>query len=263
MTQMMTQLSGRLIVVTGAAQGLGRGVALTLSARGANVALWDVNEPKLTALSQQIKQQGRQCVSMLVDITDYVTIRKAVTLTVESLGGIDVLVNSAGVHSSVLFREMSESDWDYVNNVNAKGTFLCCRAVVDAMVARGGGRIINIASDAGKTGHATEAHYAASKHAVIGLTKVLALELAKYNIRVNAICPGYADTPMLRQVFSELAKIEGKSEEQVIREIIATIPVGRIGTPEDIGKAVAFLASDDADYINGQSIGVCGGLEMH
>ena len=108
-----------------------------------------------------------------------------------------------------------------------------------------------------------EQRYAASKHAVIGLTKVLALELAKYNIRVNAICPGYADTPMLRRIFGELAKIEKKSEEQVIKEIIATIPVGRLGTPEDIGKVVAFLASDDAEYVTGQSISVCGGLEMH
>ena len=125
------------------------------------------------------------------------------------------------------------------------------------------GRIINIASDAGKTGHATEAHYVASKHAVIGLTKVLAIELAKDNILVNAICPGYADTPMLRQIFAELARIQNKTEQQVIDEIVASIPAGRLGTPEDIGKVAAFLASDDADYVNGQSIGVCGGLEMH
>lgn len=184
-------------------------------------------------------------------------------MTVQELGRIDVLVNCAGVHSSVLFKDMTEKDWDFVNDVNAKGTFLCCRAVVNEMIKRGGGRIINIASDAGKTGHPTEAHYVASKHSVIGLTKVLALELAKDNLRVNAICPGYADTPMLRKIFGELAQIQAETQEEVIKEILATIPVGRLGTPEDIAKVAAFLASDDADYVNGQSIGVCGGLEMH
>jgi 3-oxoacyl-[acyl-carrier protein] reductase len=158
---------------------------------------------------------------------------------------------------------MTEKDWDFVNDVNAKGIFLCCKAVLEPMLKRGRGRIINIASDAGKTPWVTEAHYCASKHAVIGLTKVLALELAKDNIRVNAICPGWVDTPMSRQVFRDLAKIENKTEDQVIKELAAKIPVGRLGTPEDIGKVVAFLASEDADYVNGQSFAVCGGMEMH
>jgi len=259
----MSQLAGKIAVVTGAGQGIGRGVASVLANRGADVALWDKNKTNLSVVADEVRRFERRCFTVEVDVTDAPAVEKAAKLTLEHLGGIDILVNSAGVHSSVLFRKMSESDWDFVNEVNAKGTFLCCRVVVDAMISRGGGKIINIASDAGKTGHATEAHYAASKHAVIGLTKVLALELAQYNIRVNAICPGYADTPMLRRIFSELAKIENKSEDQVIKEIIATIPVGRLGTPEDIGKVAAFLASDDADYVNGQSIGVCGGLEMH
>jgi len=257
----MGQLSGKVAVVTGAAQSIGRGVAELFAERGALVALWDTKD--LTEAKEGIAKQGERCVAIRVDVTSRKQVEEATRSTVRELGGIDVLVNSAGVHSSVLFIDLTEQDWDLVNDVNAKGTFLCCKAVVNEMVKRGGGRIINIASDAGKTGHVTEAHYVASKHAVIGLKKVLALELAKKNIRVNAVCPGYADTPMLRKVFAELAAIHGKREEEVVREIVDTIPAGRLGTPEDVAKAVAFLASDDADYINGQSIGVCGGLEMH
>jgi meso-butanediol dehydrogenase/(S,S)-butanediol dehydrogenase/diacetyl reductase len=259
----MAQLSGKVAIVTGAAQGIGQGVATLLANRGADLALWDLKAPQLVLVRDQMKKLGRRCIAMPVDVTNWTQVDQAAKLTVQELGGIDVLVNCAGVHSSILFKDMTEKDWDFVNDVNAKGIFLCCKAVLDPMVKRGGGRIINIASDAGKTGHATEAHYVASKHAVIGLTKVLAIELAKQNIRVNAICPGYIDTPMLRQIFGELAAIEKKTEEQIIKEITAGIPAGRMGTPEDIAKAVAFLASDDADYVNGQSIGVCGGLEMH
>lgn len=259
----MGQLSGKVAVVTGAAQGIGRGVAVVFANRGADLSLWDLKAPELLLVRNEIERLGRRCISVTVDVTNRTQVDRATASTVQALGGIDILVNSAGVHSSVLFRDMTEQDWDLINDVNAKGTFLCCKAVVDQMARRGRGRIINIASDAGKTGHATEAHYVASKHAVIGLTKVLAIELAKDNIRVNAICPGYADTPMLRQVFGELARIEKKTEQQVIDAIVACIPVGRLGTPEDIGKVAAFLASDDADYVNGQSIGVCGGLEMH
>lgn len=259
----MTQLSGKVAIVTGAAQGIGRGVATVFASRGADLALWDLKTPELLVLRNEVERLGQRCIAVTVDVTDKTQVDQAKTSTIRALGGIDILVNSAGVHSSVLFKDMTERDWDFINDVNAKGAFLCCRAVVDEMILRGRGRIINIASDAGKTGHATEAHYVASKHAVIGLTKVLAIELAKDNILVNAICPGYADTPMLRQIFGELARIQNKTEQQVIDEITASIPVGRLGTPEDIGRVAAFLASEDADYVNGQSIGVCGGLEMH
>ena len=257
----MEQLSGKVAIVTGAAQGIGRGVAILFARRGADLAIWDTED--LAQVKDVIVKEGRRCIAMKVNVTYADQVNQAVRSTVQELGGVDILVNCAGVHSSILFKDMTEKDWDFVNDVNAKGTFLCCRAVVSEMIKRGGGRIINIASDAGKTGHPTEAHYVASKHSVIGLTKVLALELAKDNLRVNAICPGYADTPMLRKIFGELAQIQNKTQEEVIKEITATIPVGRLGTPEDIAKVAAFLASDDAEYINGQSIGVCGGLEMH
>jgi len=260
---MMPQLSGKVAIVTGAAQGIGRGVATVFANRGADLSLWDVKASQLLQVRDEIRKVGRRCVTTPVDVTNWSQLNEAARLTVQELGGIDVLVNCAGVHTSILFKDMTEKDWDFVNSVNAKGIFLSCKVVVPEMIRRGGGRIINIASDAGKTGHATEAHYVASKHAVIGLTKVLAIELARENIRVNAICPGYVDTPMLRQIFGELATIESRTEEDVIKSILDTIPVRRLGTPEDIGKAAAFLASDDADYVNGQSIGVCGGLEMH
>jgi meso-butanediol dehydrogenase/(S,S)-butanediol dehydrogenase/diacetyl reductase len=259
----MEQLSGKVAIVTGAAQGIGRGVAVLFARRGADLAIWDLNTKDLAQVKDAIFKERRRCLAMTVNVTDADEVNQAVRSTVQELGGVDILVNCAGLHSSILFKDMTEKDWDSVNDVNAKGTFLCCKAVVNEMINRGGGRIINIASDAGKTGHPTEAHYVASKHSVIGLTKVLALELARDNLRVNAICPGYADTPMLRKIFGELARIQGKTQDEVVREIIATIPVGRLGTPEDIAKVAAFLASDDAEYVNGQSIGVCGGLEMH
>ena len=259
----MEQLSGKVAIVTGAAQGIGRGVAILFARRGADLAIWDLNTKDLAQVRDVILKERRRCLAMTVNVTDADEVNQAVRSTVQELGGVDILVNCAGLHSTILFKDMTEKDWDSVNDVNAKGTFLCCKAVVNEMIKRGGGRIINIASDAGKTGHLTEAHYVASKHSVIGLTKVLALELAKDNLRVNAICPGYADTPMLRKVFGELAQIQGKTQEEVIKEILAMIPVGRLGTPEDIAKVAAFLASDDAEYVNGQSIGVCGGLEMH
>jgi len=252
------QLSGKVTVVTGAAQGIGQGVAELFARRGAVLSLWDIAD-----IEKKISDRTARYLTFKVDVTDENQVRNAAKLTVQEFGRIDILVNCAGVHSSILFKDMTQKDWEYVNAVNAKGTFLCCKAAAEEMIKQKSGRIINIASDAGKTGHVTEAHYVASKHAVIGLTKVLALELAKYNIRVNAICPGYADTPMLRKIFGELAEIEGKTQDQIIQEIIRTIPVGRLGTPEDIAKAAAFLASDDAEYINGQAIGVCGGLEMH
>jgi len=259
----MPELSGKVAIVTGAAQGIGCGVATLFADRGADLALWDIQYSGLAQLKAQIEEKGRRCAAACVDVTDWEQVHRGAKSSLERLGDIDILVNCAGVHTSILFGNMSESDWDLVNDVNAKGIFLCCKAVAPEMTRRGGGRIINIASDAGKTGHATEAHYVASKHAVIGLTKVLAIELAKQNIRVNAICPGYIDTPMLRKIFGELASIEGKSEKEIIDRINATIPVGRIGTPKDVALLAAFLASDDAEYINGQSIGVCGGLEMH
>jgi meso-butanediol dehydrogenase/(S,S)-butanediol dehydrogenase/diacetyl reductase len=256
-------LSGKVAIVTGAAQGIGRGVASVFASRAADLSLWDVKSSQLAQVQDETRKLGHRCLAMSVDVSSWSQVDQAARSTAQEFGRIDILVNCAGVHSSVLFKDMTEMDWDFINDVNAKGTFLCCKAVLPEMMRRGGGRIINIASDAGKTGHTTEAHYVASKHAVIGLTKVLAIELAKYKIRVNAICPGYVDTPMLRQIFGELATIERKTEEEVIKSILETIPVGRLGTPEDIGKAAAFLASDDAEYINGQSIGVCGGLEMH
>jgi meso-butanediol dehydrogenase/(S,S)-butanediol dehydrogenase/diacetyl reductase len=259
----MLQLSGKVAIVTGAAQGIGRGVANVFASRAADLSLWDIKSYQLAQVHDEIRRLGRRCLAVPLDVSSWTQVDQAARSTAQELGRIDILVNCAGVHSSILFNDMTEKDWDFINNVNAKGTFLCCKAALPEMMRRGGGRIINIASDAGKTGHATEAHYVASKHAVIGLTKVLAIELAKYNIRVNAICPGYVDTPMLRQIFGELATIEKRTEEEVIKSIIETIPVGRLGTPEDIGKVAAFLASDDAEYINGQSIGVCGGLEMH
>jgi NAD(P)-dependent dehydrogenase (short-subunit alcohol dehydrogenase family) len=259
----MVRLAGKIAIITGAAQGIGRGVATLFATEGADLALWDVQYEQLTDLKHSIQENGGRYVAVRVDVTDSTNVSQALKSSAHELGGVDILVNCAGVHTSVLFREMSESDWDFVNDVNAKGTFLCCRVVVPEMIKRGGGRIINIASDAGKTGHATEAHYVASKHAVLGLTKVLAIELASQNIRANAICPGYVDTPMLRKIIRELASIEGRSEKEIVDGIKATIPVGKIGTPADVAKLAAFLASDDADYINGQSIGVCGGLEMH
>jgi len=259
----MDQLLGRKAIITGAAQGMGRGIALEFAKRGADVSLWDLKYESVFELTKEIGQLGKKSIAFKVDVTSKQQVDQAVADSIRSLGGIDTLVNAAGVHSSIFFKDMTEKDWDNVNDVNTKGVFLCCRAVQPIMTNQRRGRIINIASAAGKTGSATEAHYVASKHAVIGLTKVLAIELARDNILVNAICPGYIQTPMIQQIIKELAVMESKTEEQVVKDFLKTIPIGRMGTPEDVAKVAAFLASDDASYVNGQSIGVCGGVEMH
>jgi meso-butanediol dehydrogenase / (S,S)-butanediol dehydrogenase / diacetyl reductase len=181
----------------------------------------------------------------------------------EDKGRIDVLVNNAGVSSGVAFQELDEAEWDRVNNVNAKGVFLTTRAVVPHMIEQRSGSIVSISSMAGKEGLPLLAHYCATKFAVIGITQSLAKELAEYGVRVNAVCPGVVRTPLWEPLLDQLSESRGISREEAWQEFVDPIPLGRPQEPEDIGEAVAFLASDRARNMTGQGINVSGGMQLH
>ena len=183
-----------------------------------------------------------------------------VSSTIREWGRIDSLVNCAGVHSTARFEDITEKEWDRIMDINVKGVFLSSQHVVRRMITQGsGGKIVNIASISGKAAWPRIAHYTASKHAVIGLTRSMAIDLAPYRINVNAVCPGEVDTEMHDQILKEAAELSGKSLEETRRAFIAKIPWGRMEKPEDVAKLVVFLCTDDADYITGQAINIDGG----
>jgi len=209
----------------------------------------------------EIKALGRRAIAVECDVTKSDQVNAMVNKTLDEFGKIDILVNNAGVITVKPVVELEEEEWDFIMDVNVKGVFLCCKAVIPHMIKRRSGKIINVASIAGKKGYATLAHYCASKFAVIGFTQALALELAPYNITVNAICPGIVYTQMWK-VLSEAWKKPGKTAEEsyplIVKEMI---PLGRDQTPEDMGKLAVFFAT--MDNVTGQAVNVCGGAEVH
>lgn len=270
-------LTGKVALVTGAAgeRGIGRAIALRLAREGADVAVNDISDaPRgdwggLPAVVAEIEALGRRCVGLVGSIADADDVQRMVDTTVEQFGRLDILVNNAGAPAGEDRRpiaELAESEWTRIHDVNAKGTFLMCRAAARHMTERGGGgRIINISSRAGQVGIARYGAYCASKFAIIGLTRVLALELGEHGVTVNAICPGLTDTERLAGMAEGLRSAEVSMEEYreqlVAREAVLS-PLGRIATPEDIAKSAAYLASDEADFVTGQSISAAGGAWM-
>jgi 2-hydroxycyclohexanecarboxyl-CoA dehydrogenase len=242
-------------VVTGAARGIGAAIADELASQGAAVAIWDLDgggaAGTATALSGQ---HGTKAIGVGVDITNRVSVDAGMADVEQQLGPIGVLVNNAGIDVIKPFLESEEGEWDRIIAVNLKGTILCCHRVAPGMVERGGGAIVNIGSDAGRVGSSGEAVYSATKGGVIAFTKTLARELAANGVRVNCVCPGPTDTALLAQV----AEVSQKLFDSLSR----AIPLRRIAQPGDIAPAVAFLASDAAGYITGQTLSVSGGLTM-
>jgi 3-oxoacyl-[acyl-carrier protein] reductase len=245
------ELLGKAALVTGGAQGIGRAVALMLAGNGADVAVSDVNLELAQTVVGEIKDIGRQALAIEGDVARFEDGERMVRETVEALGCIDILVNNAGITRDRLMLRMSEEDWDAVVGVNLKGAFNCTKAVVRYMAKQKRGRIVNIASVVGLMGNAGQANYAASKAGLIGFTKSVAREFGSRGITVNAVAPGYIDTPMT-QAMPDKAK----------EELRKLIPMERLGTPEDVAKAVLFLVTNGSEYVTGQVLQVNGGLYM-
>jgi meso-butanediol dehydrogenase/(S,S)-butanediol dehydrogenase/diacetyl reductase len=242
-------LTGRVALVTGGARGIGRGIVEALARHGAEVVIADLD------------LGGTRGVEL--DVTDEAAVRRVAADVIADLGGIDILVNNAGVSKSLPFVDIDEAEWDRVFDVNVKGVFLACRAVVPHMIERGAGRIVNVASMVGKEAIPLFVHYSASKFAVMGLTQGLAKELAEHDINVNAVCPGVVRTPLWEPLLDQLSATKGITRDEAFQEFIAGIPLARPQTPEDIGEVVAFLASDKARNMTGQGINVTGGMQLH
>lgn len=251
----MVDLDDRIALITGAAGGIGSAIADELAGRGAYVVVADLDETKAASVATQLAEahDGR-AMGVGIDVARSDSVRAAVELVERELSRIDILVNNAGIDRVGPFVESTEEAWDLLLAVNLKGTMLCTRAVLDGMLDRGRGRIINIASDAGKVGAAGEVVYSATKGGIIAFAKALAREVARAGITVNVVCPGPTDTALLGQV--------AEASQRLYDSLVKAIPVRRIAQPADIAPMVAFLASDGASYITGQAISVSGGLTM-
>lgn len=247
----MADLQGRVALVTGASQGIGRACALELARDGAIVALAARNESKLAEVVAEITSSGGQAVAFVLDIASEESIKTAAKAILERFGKVEVLVNNAGITRDGLMMRMKRADWDDVLATNLTGTFLLTQAVLPPMLRNRWGRIVNITSVVGRTGQAGQVNYASSKAGLIGFTRSLAREVASRGITVNAVAPGYIETPMT-------AVLDDKQRETMM----AQIPLGRPGTDLEIAQSVAFLASDRAAYITGHVLDVNGGMFM-
>src|SRR5579862_2736938 len=244
-------LSGRVAFVTGASQGIGRTCALRLAKEGASVLVAARNQEKLNELMSEITAAGVKAAAFPLDVAEEEQVKSTVKAAITQFGKIDILVNNAGITRDQLVMRMKRADWDAVLQTNLTSAYLCIQQVIPSMLKQRWGRIINITSVFGQMGQAGQANYAASKAGLIGLTMAIAREVASRNITCNAVAPGFIETAMT-SVLSDDFK----------QNALKMIPLGRIGTPEDVASAVAFLASEEASYITGQVLSVNGGMLM-
>lgn len=250
----MERVKGKLAIVTGAAQGIGEAIARRLSGEGAAVAILDIQYEKAQVVARDIEVKGGKAIAVRMDITDSPAVKRAVKEVQDAFGRVDILVNNAGWDKAAPFVQLEEELWDRIIAINLRGHLTVTRAVLDGMIKRNYGRIVNIASDAGRAGSSGESVYSACKGGMIAFTKTLARELVRYNILVNCVCPGPTDTAFLANV--------SKDNPKLVEGLQRAIPMRRLGRPEDIAPAVAFLASDEASYITGQTLSVSGGITM-
>jgi len=250
-SKQMQQFAGKVVLVTGAQQGIGRAMVSTFAEAGADVAInWLDDQNAAAGIAAQVRQSGRRAFPVHADIGALDQVRAMVASVERELGPVDVLVNNAGVFPRIPFLDMTESDWDFVLGVNLKGACFCAQAVAKVMIAAGRqGSIVNLTSGAAFRGSPRGVHYVASKGGVLSMTRAIALELAPYRIRVNAIAPGLTDTAQPRY---------GSSEAE-LAEAARAIPLGRMAQPEEIARTALFLASDEAAFITGQTVHVNGG----
>lgn len=245
------ELLGKVALVTGAAQGIGKAIALLLAEKGADVVVSDINFEKAQETAREIEEKGRKSMALKVNVADPDEVEKMVEAIIEKFSRIDILVNNAGITRDKLLLRMSSEDWDAVLDVNLKGVFNCTKSVIKYMSKQRSGKIVNIASVVGLMGNVGQANYAASKAGVIGFTKTVAREFAQRGININAIAPGYIQTPMTEVL-----------PEKVKEELMRLIPMGRLGQPEDVAQAVLFLVSEASNYVTGQVLNVNGGIYM-
>ncbi|AEH48620.1 3-oxoacyl-[acyl-carrier-protein] reductase [Parageobacillus thermoglucosidasius] len=245
-------LQGKVALVTGASRGIGRAIALELARQGAKIAVnYAGSEAKANEVVGEIKNMGGEAFAIQADVADAQAVEQMVKTVLERFERIDILVNNAGITRDNLLMRMKEEEWDDVININLKGVFNCTKAVTRPMMKQRYGRIVNIASVVGVMGNPGQANYVAAKAGVIGLTKTAARELASRNITVNAVAPGFITTDMTERL-----------SEEIKSEMLKQIPLARFGEPEDVAKVVAFLVSDAASYMTGQTLHVDGGMVM-
>ena len=247
----MGKLENKNAIVTGSARGIGKAIAMKLASEGANVVIVDVNIDAAQETAKEIQAMGRKSFALKVDVTSYAEVEGMINKTKQEWGSVDILVNNAGITKDNLILRMTPEDFDAVININLKGVFNGIKAVFPVMMKQKSGKIVNIASIIGLIGNAGQANYSASKGGVIALTKTSAKELASRGVCVNAVAPGYIQTPMT-----------DKLPENIRAEMLKLVPLGRMGQPEDVAKAVLFLSSPDADYITGQVLTADGGMGM-
>lgn len=245
------RLAGKISIITGAANGIGRATALKFAREGATVVVCDLARDAINATVAQIRDTGGEALGCVVDVTRPASIRAMVDAVMERYGRIDVLVNNAGIVQDAQLLKMSEVQFDQVIAVNLKGTYNCTKAVADVMVQQNSGVILNAASVVGIYGNFGQTNYAASKGGVISMVKTWARELGRKGVRANAVCPGFVETGILKSI-----------PEKVLEAMKARVPLGRLARPEEIANTYAFLASDEASYINGAVIEVSGGATI-
>ena len=251
------KLRGKTALVTGGGRGIGRAISLALAQEGAQVAVLDILGDNAAAVAREIEAMGVKALALTADLTKRAQVDRAVADTLSQFGQIDILVNNAGWDRMEMFLDSEEETWDKIIAINFKGILYVCKAALPSMVARGQGKVISIASDAGRAGSTGEAVYAGTKGAIIAFSKTLAREMARHKITVNVVCPGLTETPLLQGIREQSPKTE-----KVIEAVTRAIPLGRVGQPEDIAGAVVYLASPTADFVTGQTLSVSGGLTM-
>jgi 3-oxoacyl-[acyl-carrier protein] reductase len=242
------RLKDKVAIITGSARGIGQATALKFAAEGAKVVVCDIDRKGVDEVVAEIIAARGQAIGFTVNVTDKASIAAMVKGVTDNYGRIDVLVNNAGIVDDAMFRKMSDEQFERVIDVNLKGTYNCARAVVDIMIAQNAGVILNASSVVGIYGNFGQTNYAASKFGVIGMAKTWARELGRKGIRANAVCPGFVETTILKSI-----------PEKIMRAMIDRVPLGRLAKPEEIANTYAFLASDEASYINGAVIEVSGG----
>ena len=254
------RLAEKVAIVTGGGQGMGRAISLAYAREGARVVVADINEAGAQAVAEEIIAQGGSAIGVKVDVRSQDDVQRMIDDAVSQFGGLDILVNNAGVGKIVPFLETTEDDWDWIFSINCKGLLFCSQAAARQMIAQGrGGKIVNLASQAGRRGESLVLAYCASKAAVISMTQSIALALAEHKINVNGIAPGIVDTPFWDEVDRQFAQLLGMEIGEPKRTFIKSIPLGRIEQPEDVTGTAIFLASSDSDYMTQQTLNVDGG----